>query len=437
MNTPIRSILIAIPFLSLAPLPNIQAVNPPPDDGYPGGNTAEGLNALFSLTTGGYNTAVGFLSLRSNATGQLNTAVGAGTLLANTADGLTAIGAGALLSNTTGASNTAAGAFALFSNTTGYSNTANGIQTLFANTEGHDNSAFGKFSLRNNTTGSFDTALGGGTLENNSIGSENVAVGSLALFSNSGGSYNTAAGVDALPNNVEGENNSAFGWHAGSNITGAANICIGAGVTGVAGENNTIRIGDNLPGGVGESACYIGGIYVQSVDVNSYATVYIDGTGKLGTLLSSLRFKRDIQPMENTSEAILALKPVTFHYKGDAKNTSCFGLIAEEVEKINPDLVVHDKSGEPLSVRYDQINAMLLNEFLKEHKRVEELRSTAAKQEATIAELRKDLQTARTRQQQEIQLLTAELKEQAAQIQKVSAQLQVNGPAPQIVAEDR
>jgi hypothetical protein len=127
-------------------------------------------------------------------------------------------------------------------------------------------------------------------------------------------------------------------------------VCIGGGVSGVAGDNNTIRIADNLPNSTGQLACYIGGIAGQAVDPSSTTTVYIDNTGKLGVCLSSERFKHDIQPMDKASQAILALRPVTFHYKNDVKSTPCFGLIAEDVEKVNPDLVVHDKKGEPLTV---------------------------------------------------------------------------------------
>ena len=204
--------------------------------------------------------------------------------------------------------------------------------------------------------------------------------------------------------------------NAGSALTsGNLNIDIGADVIGVAGESNTIRIGANLDDTPGASACHIGGIYNQSVDPATASSMAIDATGKLGTVVSSRRFKHDIKPMDKASEAILALKPVTFHYKSDAKNTPCFGLIAEEVAEVNPDLVVRNKNGEIWSVRYDQINAMLLNEFLKEHRKNEE-------QEKTIAELKSG-----------ITALAATVKEQASQIQKVSEQLEASKPAPQMV----
>jgi hypothetical protein len=320
-------------------------VSPPPDGGYPGGNTGEGQNALMSLTSGGYNTAIGFLSLRSDTTNSFNTALGAGALFANTADENTAVGAGALLSNATGNNNNATGAFALFSN----------------------------------HTGSFNNAFGAGALLNNTTGAQNDAFGDTALWSNQ-----------------TGTNNTAIGDSAGFSITGNNNVCIGAAVYGVTGENATVRIADNLPTGPGLSACYIGGIAGQTVDLSGAGTVYIDNSGKLGVFLSSQCFKRDVEPMNRASEAILALKPVTFHYKNDAKNTPCFGLIAEEVAKIDPALVLRDKEGKPYSVRYDQVNAMLLNEFLKEHRKVDQ-------QNRQLQELA----TAIARQQKQIEGLTA------------------------------
>src|SRR5437773_7123919 len=160
--------------------------------------------------------------------------------------------------------------------------------------------------------------------------------------------------------------------------------------------------------------------------INPAIPVLIDTVGQLGTASSSRRFKKEIKPMDQTSEAIHALKPVTFHYKSDSTGTPQFGLIAEEVASVNPDLVVRDDKGEIYTVRYDAVNAMLLNEFLKEHRNVQELRSTVAKQEAII-----------TQQKKGMEAVTARLDEQQAQIQKVSAQLGVSKPAPQIVVNDQ
>jgi endosialidase-like protein len=370
-------LFIAFTLICFALLPTTQAVVPAPDGGYTGQNTAEGQSALFSLTTGGYNTAVGWLSLRNDTGGSFNTGVGAGTLPANTADENTATGAGALLSNNSGAFNTANGAFALFSNTTGTFNTANGVQALF----------------------------------DNNTGGHNTAIGENALFNNNIGSFNTATGYGALSSNTTGNTNIALGFGAGLNVITANNvICIGAN-------------GNNV-----DNACYIGQIF-GATSFNGVA-VFVNSSGRLGTMTSSNRFKEHIKPMDNASESLYSLKPVSFRYKKqvDPEGTSAmqFGLVAEEVEKVNPDLVVRDKEGKPYSVRYDQVNAMLFNEFLKEHKKVE-------KQEATIKRLANDFQTVSAQQRNEMQLLSAQLKEQAAQIQKVSAQPEVSKAAPQTV----
>jgi Chaperone of endosialidase len=378
MKTPTLSIncvrfLASLLLVCLGLLPKAQAVSPPPDGGYPGGNTAEGQDALLSLTSGLYNTALGLFSLRVNTTGSFNTATGAGTLLSNTGSDNTATGAGALLSNTSGVSNTATGESALFSNTTGSFNTADGSGALLENTTGTDNTALGLDALFNNTTGNTNMAIGNSALNSNTTGSDNTVIGF-----NSGFAVTTA-------NNV---------------------ICIGARVAG-ANVSNT---------------CYIGSIFGQTSSAGT--AVFINSDGKLGTTTSSKRFKDDIKPMDKASEALLALKPVTFRYKKeiDPAGTSQFGLVAEEVEKVNPDLVVRDKEGKPYSVRYDQVNTMLLNEFLKEHRMVQEqkgtlaqLKSTVEKQEATNAQ-----------QQKQIEALTAGL-------QKVSAQIEASKPAQQVV----
>jgi len=374
--------------------PRAQAVVPPPDGGYPGFNTAEGQNALFSLTTGAGNTAVGWYSLFSNTEGTFNTATGAGALLSNTANENTAFGAGALLFNTTGSFNTANGAFALFANTTGADNTANGNGALTSNTTGFSNTANGSVALVGNITGHQNTANGTSALFNNTTGNFNTATGERALLSNTTGNGNTAAGQNALASNTTGSFCTALGEDAGFNVSTANNvICIGFGVGGANVSNS----------------CYIGSIFGQTSSHG--VAVFIDSAGKLGTLTSSRRFKEGIKPMEQASEALFALKPVTFRYKKgiDPQGIPQFGLVAEDVEKVNPDLVVRDKEGKPYSVRYEQVNAMLLNEFLKEHRKNEE-------------------------QQKQINVLTAQLKEQASQIQKVSAQLEASKPAPQVVS---
>jgi hypothetical protein len=404
-----------------APTLGVEAVVPPPDGGYPNFTTAEGQKALFSLTSGAANTAVGWFSLKSVTAGSFNTGVGAGTLVLNTGDANTATGTAALLLNTTGQRNTANGTAALVNNSIGEDNTAVGAFALNDNTA-TGNTAIGSNALLNNTTGGGNTANGFNALFFNTIGANNTAIGASALNANVGGLGNTAIGVSALGSNIGGNFNIALGLNAGMSITGGNNIDIGN--LGLMAEDNTIRIGN-----ASHQDTFIAGIFGSSIDPFTASPLEVDSTGKLGTMLSSRRFKRHIKPMDSASEAILALKPVTFHYKSDSKNTPCFGLIAEEVALVSPDLVLRDKDGEILSVRYDQVNAMLLNEFLKEHRKNEEqqgtigqLKSNAAKQEATISELKKDMG-----------VLTAQLKEQAAQIQKVSAQLEASRPAPQVV----
>jgi len=441
-------VLVALVLACFAILPMARAVVPPPDGGYPGENTAEGQNALFSLTTGAFNTAVGWLSLRSNTEGDFNTGVGAGALFFNTGNENTATGVGALLSNTTGTGNTANGALALFSNTTGGFNTANGINALFNNTVGIENTANGFEALFSNTDGDYNTANGAQALLINTSGegntatgyqallsnmtgngntadgvqallnntaSGNTAHGALALFGNTAGNFNTAVGANALLHNTMGSSNTAVGRNALVNATASGNIALGTqaggdlttggnnidfGNTGVAGESDTIRIGSL------QTKTFIAGIRGMTT-INPAIPVLIDTVGQLGTASSSRRFKNQIKPMDQASEAIHALKPVTFHYKSDSSGTPQFGLIAEEVAEVNPDLVVRDENGEIYTVRYDAVNAMLLNEFLKEHRTVQE-------QKTTIAQLEKGMKT-----------VIARLEEQASQIQKVSARIEV------------
>jgi hypothetical protein len=397
-----------------------QAVSPAPDGGYgpPAygtGNTAEGEEALLNLSSGGFNTAAGFRTLFSNITGNFNTAIGAGALFTNTGNENTAIGAGALLSNTTGAPNTAIGESALFFNTTGNANTATGANALVNNVDGDANTANGDNALASNTTGNFNAAIGARALLNNTRGNRNTGIGRGALLNNTIGDFNTANGYQALSHNTTGSFNIALGNTAGGALTtGDNNIDIGS--VGFPGESRTIRIGGP------QTKTFIAGI--RGVTIGGTAIpVLIDGDSQLGTVSSSRRFKREIKPMDKASEAIMALKPVTFHYKSDKTGTPQFGLIAEEVAEVNPDLVVRDNNGEIYTVRYDAVNAMLLNEFLKAHRKMEE-------QEVTITQLKKELQATASHQQEQITALTEGL-------QKVSAQVEVNKPAPQTVLNNQ
>jgi hypothetical protein len=348
-----------------------QAVSPPPDGGYANGNTAEGTEALFSLTTGIDNTAAGFL---------------------------------ALAHNTTGFHNTAAGFEALAHNTTGFQNAANGFQALVENTTGFHNTANGFQALLRTTTGNHNTANGDRALEGNTTGNDN-----------------TTDGAHSLGANTTGSGNIALGFGAGANLTtGNDNIDIGN--AGIAGEANTIRIGT-----VGtQLKTFIVGIH--GATAAGGAAVFVTSSGQLGMLPSSQRFKDEIKPMDKASEAILALKPVTFRYKKelDPEGIPQFGLVAEQVEKVNPDLVARDAQGKAYTVRYEAVNAMLLNEFLKEHRKGEQQDHRIQEQDATIAQLKSGMET-----------LTAMVKEQAAQIQKVSAQLEVSKSTPQTVLNNQ
>ena len=325
LNIIFTTILLAVGILGFCPL--AQAGCPSPNPGCPGGNTADGQNALLSLTTGTYNTGVGIYSLLSLTENDFCTAVGAGALLANTGGQNTAVGAGALLNNT--------------------------------------------------------------------ASTQNVAVGSFALFQNTGGA-NTAVGAGALDQNIAGNFNTAIGKDAGALATGSGNVYIGHLVAGVAGEDNHTYIRN-----IKDTVVNSGNFQFVTVDLDS---------GLLGHSSSSRRYKEDIKPMDTTSEVLYRLKPVAYRYKKEVGRSHAisFGLIAEDVAEVNPDLVARDVKGQPESVHYEMVNAMLLNEFLKEHKTVQELKM-------------------------EIARLTSTIKDQAAQIQKVIAQLEVSKPTSRFV----
>jgi len=413
-NITFTAILFALVCFAL--IPRAQAVGPDTDGAIPGSNNGEGIGVLVSRTGGVWNTGTGFEALNNLTGGNQNTATGLRALTSDTNGGFnTATGVFSLFSNINGFFNSATGAYSLANNISGNYNTANGYAALYRNTV-DDNTATGFAALYRNTTGVSNTAVGSGALSSNTDGGVNDAFGVNALSSHTTGSFNTAIGANALLFNTIGQANVAVGNSALQNATGFGNIALGtsAGVN-VDAAHGVICIGS--PGLDVNNSCFIGNIRGVTVGVNGLPVV-IDSDGRLGTIASSKRFKKEIQPMDKASEAILGLKPVTFHYKSDNTGTPQFGLIAEEVAEVNPDLVVREK-GEIYTVRYDAVNAMLLNEFLKEHKRVEQLKSDF---QVTVAE-----------QQKEIQALTASVKEQAAQIQKVSAQLEVSKPATKVV----
>jgi hypothetical protein len=368
---PLRRVFLFVPFLltCFALSQTAQAVVPPPDGGYANRNTAEGKDALFSLTTGVDNTVLGFQALYNGTTASGNTAVGSQALLSNTA------------------------------------------------------------STRN-------VAVGAAALDSLTSGEMNTAVGNVSLEQGVSVNFNTALGRHAL-GRTQGDQNTGLGFFAGWNLSddGTNNIYIGnAGPVPIGTESNTIRIGTQTATIVtvgnppfeshpmpAHTATFIAGISGRPVVGN---TVVVNANGKLGTATSSERFKKDIKPMDKASEAVLALKPVTFRYKAaiDQDRIPQFGLIAEEVEKVNPDLVVRDTEGKPYTVRYDAVNAMLLNEFLKEHRKVQEQAREIQQQKATISELKNGMET-----------VVARLKEQDSRIQKVSAQIEMGRPTPKVV----
>ncbi len=456
-KTTIPALLVPLVLICFGLAPMAQAVGPDTDGTIPGSNNGEGIGVLVSRTTGVWNTGTGFEALSQLTAGNQNTATGLRALISDTNGGFnTATGVYSLFSNTSGFFNSATGAYSLANNISGNNNTANGYAALYRNSAG-GNTANGYAALFSNTTGDDNTANGINALNHNNTGSDNTASGGAALFSNTTGDVNTAISFDALAFNTIGDHNTAIGFDALiSNTAGTFNTAVGAAAlannTGIgntalgAGAGSAITFGTNVIaiGNVGANlvgACFIGNIRGVTTANNNAVNVMIDSAGQLGTISSSRRFKKEIKLMNKASEAILALKPVTFHYKSDATNRPEFGLIAEEVAEVNPDLVVRDENGEIYTVRYDAVNAMLLNEFLKEHRKVEQQAREMQEQQATIAQQRKDsqaksdkLEATIAQQQKEMQAVIARLNEQAAQIQKVSTQLEVSKPAPRTVS---
>jgi hypothetical protein len=408
-------------------------------------NVANGTEALLSNTTGSYNNAVGAFALLNNVDGSFNNAFGNQALAQNvhasdntaigdlamanndvTKDNVayfnTAVGAQALFSNTDGNSNTGVGWQALYNNIDGSFNNAFGNQALFENIYAGDNTAIGDLALANNdVTGNnlayFNTAVGAQALLFNNDGNSNTAIGWQALYNNFDGNFNTASGYQALFSNLEGNHNTATGFKALlDSVQGDSNTAIGneAGANVVTASNVTC-VGARVAGADVSNTTWIGNVYGVTPQSGTTAPVVVSDTGQLGTAASSERFKKDIATMYNLSEAILSLRPVTFHYKTDTANAPQFGLIAEEVAKVNPALVLPDKQGKPYTVRYDAVNAMLLNEFLKEHRKVEQL-------------------------EKQIQVLTAGLQKVSAQLASASPSrgaLEVTKHAPRTVSNNQ
>ena len=383
------------------------------------GNSAFGSGALFFNTTGPNNSAFGSDALSFNTTGTRNAAFGADALSANTNSDNSAFGAFTLKSNTTGFNNSAFGSGALFSNTTGSNNAAFGLNTLAANNPnptvpgtGVNNSAFGSSGLAANTTGSNNSAFGTSALTVNTTGGGNSAFGGFALVANTMGGLNAAFGEGALEFNDTGDNNSAFGVDALVNLRGASssNIGIGAnaGLSLLTGSNN-IYIGSNSAGGTESNSIHIGNPTVQTAATfiagisgatsASGVAVFVNSAGQLGTATSSRRFKEEIADLGGESDLLMKLRPVAFYYKPelDDTHTRQYGLVAEEVAQVAPQLVVFDKDGAPQTVRYHFVNAMLLNEVQKQRQLIEEQQRANEQQQSTIARQQAEIQKLATR----------------------------------------
>ena len=383
-------------------------------------NAAVGLNALANQTTGASNTATGFQALQSNTTGNLNTATGAGALGANTTawsntatgagslvsntigDGNTAVGASSLSTNTTGGENTAVGHTALYSNSTGSWNTAVGGSAMFYST-GNFNSATGFGALRWNTAGSRNTATGYNALTANTTGDSNTAMGTQALGLGTTGCCNTGMGESALGNNTigyaniaagfealyqltTGYNNTALGSFSGFNLTnGNYNVHIAN--QGTALDTNLIRIGDT-----NQTKTFISGIRGVTTGNADSIPVMIDSNGQLGTTSSSRRVKTGIRDMRDTTGTIMSLHPVEFRYTAHGPDGPVqFGLIAEEVAAVAPELTTRKPDGEIETVYYDKVNAMLLNEVQKQHRVIESQQELVRSQQETIRNLEERL----------------------------------------------
>jgi hypothetical protein len=377
------------------------AVQPPPGGGYAGDNTALGDDALYSLAGGSQETALGYHALYSDVDGIENTAVGANTLAANTH----------------GYDNAALGVFALTSNTTGFDNDALGRDALYANTTGAGNCAVGDNALERSTTGNTNCAFGNGAMGLLITGSSNVAIGPGALGLAKSSNYNIAIGYAAFSSPLPGTQNIAVGYEAGQALNkGSNNIMIAN--AGSKRDDGVIRLGTAGT----QTAAYIAGI--AGTTVPSGAAVVVGSDGQLGVMTSSARFKDDIRPMKDASDVILSLQPVTFRYKKelDSLGTPQFGLVAEQVAKVDPDLVARDEGGKPYTVRYEAVNAMLLNEFLKEHREVEAQAGINRAQAAKIETLEKS-----------VGRLVAAVQAQAAEIGKVSAQVRASALPARLV----
>jgi hypothetical protein len=344
------------------------------------------------------NTAIGAGALVSNATGSNNTATGSDTLQSNTSgQANTANGALALQHNINGNDNTAIGESALAANVSGANNTAIGVEALVLNTTGSNNTAIGGSVLVNNTMGQQNSAIGPGSLQSNTTGSQNTALGVFALNGNTTGNLNTAVGYEASGG---GSNNTSIGVFAGGGLSGGNNIAVGASAGSAAGQGNNIDIGS--PGAtfdygairIGTSGTqttfFVAGVNNVNLGSDSNAVgVLIDTTtGQLGIASSSRRYKEDIEDMGDASRDLMRLRPVTFRYKkpfADGSKPIQYGLIAEEVDEVYPDLVAHSADGQIETVKYQVLDSMLLNEVQRQQAEIRRLEERLARLETILS----------------------------------------------------
>ena len=332
---------------------------------------------------------------------------------------------------TTGINNSAFGTNALNKLTTGNNNAAQGNSALSSLIDGNTNTAFGVLALHLNVSGDFNTAVGYRALEH-STSNVNTAVGYRALNANTTGAGNTAVGVLALFDGITGSTNTAVGQEALRSTSGSSNTALGFQAAGfVLSASGVVCIGAGMGGANVNNTTYIRNVNttVQPVTagVVDLVTVRLSDS-RLGRNASSQRYKENITPMDTASEVLYQLKPVTYRYKKDIDPTQSldYGLVAEDVAKIDPKLAIRDGDGHIESVRYMAIYNMLLNEFLKEHRTVQELKSIAARQEANAAKQEAMI----AQQQKQIEALTAGL-------QKVSTQVEASKPVPQLADNDQ
>jgi hypothetical protein len=374
----------------------LENVTPNPDGN---NNSAFGDTALQFNNTGQWNTGIGSEALQYNTSGFANSGLGYNALNMNTFGNYnTGCGFATLQNNTVGSYNTAHGSGALFSNTTGNNNTSSGFDSLYANTTGGYNTAVGYLALQGSTTGSYTTAVGAFSLQANTTGGYNTGFGAYSLIANTTGSGNTAFGYAGLRSMTTGSNNIGFGYQSlYLNSTGSNNIALGyqggyyplsgsdlieIGSLGAFADDKLIRIGTQGT----QTKAYIAGI--SSAQITG-AAVYVTSSGQLGVLASSERYKTSIASLGSDTEKLMELRPVRFHLKTDPEGAVQYGLIAEEVDKVYPELVIRDDSGKVQGVRYDELAPMLLNEVQKQQRTIAAQNAHAAAQDQEIQDLKK------------------------------------------------